>query len=148
MSMHSMISPTTTSLYGNSTQGSGIDWSKATGTSNTSNSWGGTSTANTNTTSSFSNFPAMAPPPSQLQSQSNPYSSFNIAPPPVKSAGTNSFSIAPPPMANKTVSSGTGMGMNSMASLRAQTQSQQQQRTQQQPSQQQANWGSGGDSLI
>ncbi|RAR07054.1 protein kinase domain-containing protein ppk32 [Stemphylium lycopersici] len=139
---------TTTPSYGNPSQNTGIDWSKAGGSS--SNAWGGTSstTANTNT-SSMSSFPAIAPPPTQSQS---PYSSFSIAPPPLKPA-PGTFSIAPPPgMGSRTASSGSGMGMgmnNSMASLRAQTQGQQQQKMQsQQQQQQQMNWGSGGDSLI
>lgn len=146
MNMGSMMSSntaTTTPSYNNPSQNAGIDWSKAGGSS--SNAWGGTSSTTTNTnTSSMSSFPAIAPPPAQSQS---PYSSFNIAPPPMKPA-PGTFSIAPPPgMGSRTASSGSGMGMgmgmnNSMASLRAQTQSQQQQKTQQ------MNWGSGGDSLI
>jgi SCY1-like protein 2 len=145
-SMNSMVSPTTTPSYSNPSQNPGLDWSKASGTSMASNPWGGTaSTPNSNNTSSFSSFPAIAPPPPP--SQSNSYSSFSIAPPPMKPAGNSSFSIPPPPMANRTPSSGSGMGGNSMASLRAQTQSQQQQRPQQQ-TQQPTDWGSGGDSLI
>ncbi|CAO2650564.1 Nn.00g018560.m01.CDS01 [Neocucurbitaria sp. VM-36] len=137
MSMNSMISPAATTSYSN-TQNSGIDWSKASGTSTTSNPWGGNSTT-PNTSSGLSTFPAMAPS-SQSQHQSSLYSSFSIAPP--KPATNSSFSIPPPPglsMANRTASAGSGVGMNSMASLRAQTQKQQQQP--------QGNWG-GGDSLI
>jgi SCY1-like protein 2 len=142
VSMNSMMSPTTTPSYtNNSQQNSGVDWSKASN-SMSLNPWGGTpSTTTTQNTSSFSNFPAIAPPPAPSN-----YSSFSIAPPPMKPAGNGSFSIPPPPMGNRTTSSGSGMGVNSMASLRAQTQSQQQQKSQQ--SQQQTNWGSGGDSLI
>ncbi|KAI4695783.1 hypothetical protein J4E81_006112 [Alternaria sp. BMP 2799] len=152
MSMNNMVSPTaSTPSYTNPTQSGGIDWSKASGstTMSSSNTWGN----NTNTTNSLSSFPSIAPPPSQSRTQS-PYSSFSIAPPPAKPAGTGSFGIAPPPMGSRTASSsggGMGMGMNSMASLRAQTQSQQQQQQQQQnhqQNQQQMNWGSGGDSLI
>ncbi|KAI4661357.1 uncharacterized protein J4E79_005170 [Alternaria viburni] len=148
MSMNNMVSPTTTTpSYTNPTQSGGIDWSKASGstTMSSSSTWGN----NTNTTNSLSSFPSIAPPPSQSRTQS-PYSSFSIAPPPAKPAGTGSFSIAPPPMGGRTASAGggMGMGMNSMASLRAQTQSQQQQQQQQQQNQQQMNWGSGGDSLI
>ncbi|EFQ93302.1 hypothetical protein PTT_09355 [Pyrenophora teres f. teres 0-1] len=145
MSMNSMMtSSTPTPSYGGNTQSSGIDWSKAGSSMASSNTWGNTSaTANTtaNQTSSFSSFPAIVPPPSQGR-QGSPYSSFSIAPPPMKPAGASSFSIPPPPMGNS---------MNSMAGLRAQTQNQQQQqRTQQQQQQQvqQTNWGSGGDSLI
>lgn len=144
ISMNSMISPTTIPSY-NNTQTSAVDWSKAAGSSMASNPWSGTSST-LNPSSGFSNFPTLAPtpPPVQPQAQphSNPYSSFGIAPPSVKPAGISSFSIAPPPSlntANRTVSAGSGMGMNSMAALRAQTQQQQQQ---------QSNWGSGGDSLI
>ncbi|KAF1837205.1 protein kinase domain-containing protein ppk32 [Decorospora gaudefroyi] len=147
--MNNMISPTTTPSYNTSTQNSGIDWSKAAGSANPWSSAAPTTTTNAN--NSFSSFPAIAPPPLQPQSQSNPYSSFNIAPPPMKTTGGSSFSIAPPPMPNRTVSSGSGMGMglNSMASLRAQTQSQQQQqRPPPQNQNQNQNWGSGGDSLI
>jgi SCY1-like protein 2 len=142
MSMNSMTSPTsTTPSYTNTTQGSGINWSKASGSSTMSsaNTWGnsmGSTNANMSTTNSSSSFPSIAPPPSQSRTQS-PYSSFSIAPPPLKPANTGSFGIAPPPM-----------GMNSMASLRAQTQNQQQQQQQQQQNQQQTNWGSGSDSLI
>ncbi|KAI4938667.1 hypothetical protein J4E86_011207 [Alternaria arbusti] len=153
MSMNNMVSPTaSTPSYTNPTQSGGIDWSKASGSTSmsSSNTWGN----NTNTTNSLSSFPSIAPSPSQSRTQS-PYSSFSIAPPPAKPAGTGSFSIAPPPMGSRTASSsggGMGMGMNSMASLRAQTQSQQQQQQQQeqqqQQNQQQMNWGSGGDSLI
>lgn len=147
MSINSMISPTTntTPSYTN-TQNSGIDWSKTSKSSMTSSPWGGTSSTS-NTTSGFSSFSALAPAPApyQTQSQSSMYSSFSIAPPPLKPTGSSSFSIAPlPSMGSRTVSSGSGMGMNSMAALRAQTQTQQQQ---QQP-QQQTNWGGGGDSLI
>ncbi|KAI4925110.1 uncharacterized protein J4E92_007148 [Alternaria infectoria] len=143
MSMNNMVSPTTTTpSYTNPTQSGGIDWSKASGgtSMSSSNTWGN----NTNTANSLSSFPSIAPPPSQSRTQS-PYSSFSIAPPPAKPAGTGSFGIAPPPMGGRTASAGggMGMGMNSMASLRAQTQSQQQQQNQQQ-----MNWGSGGDSLI
>mgnify|MGYP006877408223 CR=1 FL=1 len=137
MSMNSMMSSSTpTPSYGANTQSSGIDWSKAGSSMASNNTWGNTSsTANTTTshqTSSFSSFPAIAPPPSQGR-QGSPYSSFSIAPPPMKPAGASSFSIAPPPMGNS---------MNSMAALKAQVPSLQQQRTQQ------TNWGSGGDSLI
>jgi SCY1-like protein 2 len=141
MSMNSVIPPSISTTP----QSSGIDWSKATNSSSMN-------------TSSFSSFPAMAPPPAQSQAQANPYSSFSIAPPPLKStmsSGSGTFSIPPPPgMGSRTTSSTSGMGMgmgmnNSMASLRAQTQSQQQQqRQQQQQPQQPTNWGSGGDSLI
>jgi SCY1-like protein 2 len=156
MSMNNMTSPTsTTPSYTNTTQGSGINWSKASGSSTMSsaNTWGnsmGTTNANMSTTNSSSSFPSIAPPPSQSRTQS-PYSSFSIAPPPLKPANTGSFGIAPPPMGSRTASTGggmgMGMGMNSMASLRAQTQNQQQQQQQQQ-NQQQTNWGSGCDSLI
>ncbi|KAF2856238.1 protein kinase-like protein Scy1 [Plenodomus tracheiphilus IPT5] len=146
VSMNGMMSPTTTPSYTTPTSnGSGVDWSKAAGSSMASNPWG-SSSLTTNTTKNFSSFSSMAPAPQQNYSQSNPYSSFSIAPPPLKPAGNSSFSIAPPPSmgtANRTPSSSSGLGMNSMASLRAQTQTQQQQKQQQQ-----ANWGSGGDSLI
>ncbi|KAF1840983.1 protein kinase-like protein Scy1 [Cucurbitaria berberidis CBS 394.84] len=133
-SMNSMMSPTIPPSYSNS-QNSGIDWSKAAGSSSTPSA-----------SSGFSSFPSLAPAPSQPQSQSSPYSSFSIAPP---KATNSAFSIPPPPslnMANRTASAGSGMGMNSMASLRAQTQNHQQQ--QQNRQQTQGSWGSGGDSLI
>lgn len=148
MSMNGMMAPATTPSYNNA-QGSGIDWTKAAGSITASNQWGSTSST-ANTMGGHSNFSSMAPMNSQAQGQGNPYTSFSIAPPPLKPAGNSSFSIAPPPsmgMASRTASSGSGMGMNSMASLRAQTQSQQQQKPSQQQ-QQQSNWGSGGDSLI
>ncbi|KAJ4367497.1 Protein kinase domain-containing protein ppk32 [Neocucurbitaria cava] len=148
LSMNSMVSPTTTSSYGNA-QNSGIDWSKAGGSSSTPNPWS-TNSSTLNTSNGLTSFAALTPS-SQSQTQSNPYSSFSIAPP--KPITNNSFSIPPPPglnMANRTVSAGSGMGMNSMASLRAQTQNhqQQQQQKQQQQQQSQGNWGSGSDSLI
>jgi SCY1-like protein 2 len=137
MGMNSVISPSATTT----TQSSGIDWSRAANSSSMNSS-------------SFSSFSAMTPPPTQSQAHGNPYSSFSIAPPPMKPAtgsGAGTFSIPPPPgMGSRTASSTSGMGMgmgvgmnNSMASLRAQTQTQQQQQQQQQ-----MNWGSGGDSLI
>jgi SCY1-like protein 2 len=140
MNMNNIMSPTsaTTPSYNNTTQSSGIDWSKAGNSSMASNNWSNMATSNTNTNNSLSSFPSIAPPSSQSRTQS-PYSSFSIAPPPAKPMGTGTFTIAPPPMGSRTSSS--GMGMNSMANLRAQTQTQQQQ-------QQQTNWGSGGDSLI
>jgi SCY1-like protein 2 len=152
MSMHSMASPTTTPSYGSQSTGTGgIDWSKASSSvSQSSNTWGTTSTPNI--TSSLSNF-SIAPPPSQVQSQtsnqSSLYSSFSIPPP--KPASTNSFSIAPPPsmgMGSRTTSTGSGMNMNSMSALRAQTQGQQQQRPQQPQQPQQQNPWNGSDSLI
>ncbi|CBX92685.1 hypothetical protein IAQ61_005943 [Plenodomus lingam] len=145
MSMNGMISPSTTTSY-TASNGSGVDWSKA-ASSMASNNWGSSSTT-ANTTNGLSHFTSMAPAPQQTSTQANPYSSFSIAPPPLKSAGNSSFSIPPPPstgMANRMPSSSSGMGMNSMASLRAQTQNQPQQKQQKQ---QPANWGSGGDSLI
>ncbi|CAN9145692.1 unnamed protein product [Alternaria alternata] len=140
MNMNNIMSPTsaTTPSYNNTTQSSGIDWSKAGNSSMASNNWSNMATSNTNTNNSLSSFPSIDPPSSQSRTQS-PYSSFSIAPPPAKPMGTGTFTIAPPPMGSRTSSS--GMGMNSMANLRAQTQTQQQQ-------QQQTNWGSGGDSLI
>lgn len=146
----SMTSPTITPSY-NSTQGTSIDWSKATGSASlTSNPWGSTTTATAS--SNLSSF-STAAPPAQPQ---NPYSSFSIAPPPSKPAtssfgippppapSNSSFSIAPPPggLGARTASAGTGLNMNSMASRMAQGHSQQQQK----PANN--NWGSGGDSLI
>ncbi len=151
MGTSSMMSPSTPS-YTN-TQGSGVDWSKVGGSTMASNPWGNTPSM-TSMSSNLSNFSALAPTPSstQPQNQSNPFSSFSIAPPPLKPAGSSTFSIAPPPsmnMANRAPASSSGMGlgmnmnMNSMAALRAQNQQQNQQ-----PSQKQPDWGSGGDSLI
>ncbi|KAL6708448.1 Protein kinase domain-containing protein ppk32 [Coniothyrium glycines] len=143
MSMNSMVTPTLTPSY-TSTPSVGIDWSKAGGTSMTSNTWGGASST-TGGVSSFST-QAPAPSPAPVQARSNPYSTFTIAPPPTKPNANSSFSIAPPPsMSNRSASSGSGMGMSSMAALKAQTQKQQQQQSVQQ---QQPNWGTGGDSLI
>ncbi|KAH7388781.1 protein kinase-like protein Scy1 [Pyrenochaeta sp. MPI-SDFR-AT-0127] len=145
LSMNSMASPTTAPSYSNSQ--SSVNWGNAGSSSLTTNPWGATSSASSNT-SGLSQFTSLAPAPSQAQPSSNPYSSFGIAPPPMKATSNSSFSIAPPPsmnMANRTASSSSGMGMNSMGSLRAQTQKQQQQS---QPQQSQTNWGSGGDSLI
>ncbi|OAK98932.1 kinase-like protein [Phaeosphaeriaceae sp. SRC1lsM3a] len=143
MSMTSMMSPTSTPSYGVSgtTTGGGIDWSKATGSTQPSNPWA----ANPSTpsmSSGLSNF-SIAPPSSQPQSSL--YSSFSIPPP--KPANNSAFSIAPPPsMGSRTASTGSGVNMNSMAALRAQTQGQQQR---QQPQQQQPStpWN-GSDSLI
>lgn len=150
MGMDSMMSqPTTAPSY--VAPSAGIDWSRA-NTSSTSG-WGSSSTSNT-VSSGLSNFSAMTPsqpqPPRQNHT-SSPYSGFSIAPPPMKPANTGTFSIAPPPMLNATNRSASASGgmrggsMNSMAALRAQTQSQQGQR---QPSQTPTNWGSGSDSLI
>lgn len=153
MGMNSMASPTTsTPSYG--TQSTGIDWSKASGSSSLSaNPWGSSSTT-ANTASNLSSF-SMASPPGQQQTnqQSNPYSSFSIAPPPVKpnnsfgippppnSGNTNSFNITLPPGLGARANSSTSM--NSMASRRAAAPSQSQQKPSTTP-----NWGSGGDSLI
>ncbi|KAF1911907.1 protein kinase-like protein Scy1 [Ampelomyces quisqualis] len=145
--------PTTPSYDIQGTSSGAIDWSKASNpTTLASNPWGATSST-PNTSSNLSNF-SIAPPPSQTQSQShtqsNPYSSFSIPPP--KPAGGSSFSIAPPPtvgMGSRTASSSSGMNMNSMSALRAQTHGQQQQRQQQpQKPQQQLNPWNGSDSLI
>ncbi|KAF2869828.1 protein kinase-like protein Scy1 [Massariosphaeria phaeospora] len=152
MSMNSVISPVaTTPSY--TSQNSVLDWGKATGTATlTANPWG-ISTPAASTSSNLSSFPIASPAiqPQTPQQQSNPYSTFSIAPPPSKptnsfgirpppSSGGSSFSIAPPPsMGNRTASNASGMGMNSMASRQTQNQ------TQQKPNQP---WGSGGDSLI
>lgn len=155
MGMNSMIAPpTTTPSY--TAPSSGIDWSKAT-TSSTS-TWGSSTTNNT-MSSGLSNFSAIAPSQPQhqppRQATASPYSAFSIAPPPIKPASSGTFSIAPPPMLNagsRSTSASGGMGamkgggMNSMAALRAQTQSQQTQRPQNQTSST-TNWGN-GDSLI
>ncbi|KAF2632089.1 protein kinase-like protein Scy1 [Macroventuria anomochaeta] len=158
MGMNSMMSqPTTTPSY--TAPSSGIDWSKA-NTSSTS-VWGNTSTNNA-MSSGLSNFSAITPSQPQPQRQNDtasPYSAFSIAPPPSKPATSGTFSIAPPPSlsaSNRSVSATGGLSMNSMggmksgtmnsmAALRAQTQSQQGQRQQNQT---QTNWGIGGDSLI
>ncbi|KAF1951462.1 kinase-like protein [Byssothecium circinans] len=157
----SMMSPTSTTPSYTSPASSGINWSRATGSTPTltSNPWG-TSPSTTNTSTGLSNF-SIAPPPSQSQpQQSNPYSSFSIAPPPSKPtsnlssfsiappplSSSNSFSIAPPPMGNNRMGSGSsGLSMNSMA----QRQQQQQQQQAQKPAQNQTQgWGNGGESLI
>ncbi|PSN73096.1 hypothetical protein BS50DRAFT_542452 [Corynespora cassiicola Philippines] len=132
MGMGSMVSPaTTTPSY--TTQSSGIDWSKAGGSSSlSSNPWGGTSASMNTLSGGLSNF-SMAPPAQPQAQQSNPYSGFSIAPPPSKT--TNSFGIAPPP------STGNGT-MNGMAASRmAQNQNANQQKAKQ-------GWGNGSDSLI
>jgi len=134
MSMNSGMTSSATPSYNAPNSSSSIDWTKVGGSSTRPTTWGN-ATSPLNTTSGLSNPSSITP--------SNPYSSFSIAPPPLKPAGNNSFSIAPPPSANRTPNTSNGMGMKSMVSLRAQTQTQQQQKQQQQP-----NWGSGGDSLI
>ncbi|KAF2018822.1 protein kinase-like protein Scy1 [Aaosphaeria arxii CBS 175.79] len=148
-SMNTMMSPPPIS-----TQSSGLDWSKASST--TSNQWGGGGIASaTSTTPGLSNF-SMAP--QQQQSQTNPYSSFRIAPPPSKPAGSfgippppsggGTFSIAPPPgQASRfggAPAPGGGMSMNSMASRMATSQKQTQNQNQNQ-----TGWGANdGGSLI
>ncbi|KAF2686518.1 ARM repeat-containing protein [Lentithecium fluviatile CBS 122367] len=148
MSMNSMTSPAITPSI--STQSTSIDWSKTTGSSTlNSNPWGSTTTAST--TSGLSTF-SMASPPAQQQS--NPYSSFSIAPPPAKPA-TSSFSIPPPPMSSsnsfsiapppggigaRATSASSGLSINRMG------QNQNQQQQQQKPAN--TGWGGGGDSLI
>ncbi|KAJ4361171.1 Protein kinase domain-containing protein ppk32 [Ascochyta clinopodiicola] len=157
MGMNSMMNQsTTTPSY--TAPNLGIDWSKA--NASTSN-WASSSTSNT-MSSGLSNFSAIAPSQPQPQRQNNtasPYSSFSIAPPPMKSANNGTFSIAPPPSlgaSNRSTSASGGLSMNSMggtkggnmnsmAALRAQTQSQQSQRP---PNQAPTNWGNGSDSLI
>ncbi|EOA82238.1 uncharacterized protein SETTUDRAFT_34970 [Exserohilum turcica Et28A] len=147
MSMGSTMTPSTTTI---TPQSSGIDWSKAANSS--SNAWASTSSTPSTNTSSLSSFPSMTPALAQPSAHGNPYSSFSIAPPPIKPANTGTFSIPPPPsMGSRTTSATSGMGMgmnNSMASLRAQTQTQNQHPPPKQQQQQQMNWGSGGDSLI
>ncbi|KAF9696140.1 hypothetical protein EKO04_005994 [Ascochyta lentis] len=158
MGMNSMMSqPTTTPSY--TAPSSGIDWSKANASS--ASGWGSSSTNNP-MSSGISNFSAIAPSQPQSQRQNNtasPYSSFSIAPPPMKPANSGTFSIAPPPRlgtSNRSTSASGGLSMNnmggakggnmnSMAALRAQTQSQQSQKP---PSQTPTNWGNGSDSLI
>ncbi|KAF2131778.1 hypothetical protein P153DRAFT_374556 [Dothidotthia symphoricarpi CBS 119687] len=145
-----MAPPLTTPSY--SPQTTGLDWSKSTTSSLSSNTWGNTTPQPNYASSNLSTFTST---PTQGQGQSNPYSSFSIAPPPLKSTNSSPFGIAPPPstgtfsialppMGGRSQSGGAGL---SMASLRAQTQKQG--RPQQQQQQQQGgNWGSGGDSLI
>ncbi|KAF9740906.1 hypothetical protein PMIN06_011181 [Paraphaeosphaeria minitans] len=145
--MNSMLSPTTTTpSY--TTQSSGIDWTKASGTPSLGSKPWSSSGTTPSASSGLSNF-AMASP--QAQQQGNPYSAFGIAPPPIKS--TSSFGIPPPPSTggtfNITLPPGLGaransqLSMNSMASRTGQ----QQKHKQQKPSSK-ADWGSGGDSLI
>lgn len=148
MSMNSMTAPaitpsTTTPSY--STQSSGIDWSKAGGSSSvTANPWGNTS-ATESSTSGLSSV-SLSPPPQQPRPQSNPYSAFSIAPPP--STSSNTFHIAPPPARGNRVGGTGAMNNMGMASRMAQNQNQNQNQsqTQQRPSQA---WGSNdGGSLI
>lgn len=145
--MNSMMSPvTTTPNY--TPQSSGIDWTKASGTSSlSSNPWSSSGTTPSGS-SGLSNF-TTSPQPAQ---QSNPYSAFGIAPPPIQSK--NSFSIAPPPSTggsfNITLPPGLSARANSqlsMNSMASRTGQQQQQQNQQKPSST-PKWGSGGDSLI
>ncbi|KAK7193827.1 hypothetical protein DPSP01_011884 [Paraphaeosphaeria sporulosa] len=149
--MISMLSPTTTTpSY--TTQSSGIDWTKASGTSSlSSNPWSNSGTT-PSASSGLSNFSMTSPPAQpQTQQQSNPYSAFSIAPPPIKS--TNSLGIAPPPSTggtfNITLPPGIGARANSQLSMNSMVSrtGQQQNQNQQKPSSTQS-WGSGGDSLI
>ncbi|KAF2638157.1 hypothetical protein P280DRAFT_406108 [Massarina eburnea CBS 473.64] len=146
------MSPTSTTTPNyTSPASSGMDWSRATGSTPTltSNPWGSSSlsssaTTNTNLSSGLSGFSiAPPPPPSSLSQQStgsNPYSSFSIAPPPAKPAsGLGSFSITlPPPGGNRM--SGAGIGGGGMGQRQ-----QQQQRQAPKPA---PAWGNGEESLI
>lgn len=147
MSMNSMV-PTTLSV--DKTQSTSIDWSKAGGSSAAANPWGGYSST-ANASSGLASFPALAPSSQTQSPQSSPYASFSIAPP--KPSTNSGFSIPPPPSSNlsaRSVSSGGGLGVNGISSLRAQTGARQQQNQAQQQQQQQSmgGWGNGGDSLI
>ena len=144
--MSNMASPTAaTSSY--STQSTSIDWSKASGASSPGGNPWNRSTAtssDTNALASFSMTPLAVQTPAQ---QSNPYSSFSIAPPPTKGTGSlsiqppgsggTSFNIAPPPSMGARAKSSTSM--DSMASKTVPAQKQK-------PAN--AYWSGGGDSLI
>ncbi|KAF2739876.1 ARM repeat-containing protein [Polyplosphaeria fusca] len=130
MSTNSMLTQTNTtpSYTTQAAQGSAVDWSRTTA-SVTANPWGSSSLSS----------PSMAP-----QQQSNPYSSFSIAPPP--SGGTSSFGIAPPPGPGQRM--GSNLSMNNMASMMNQNQAQTRPQAQQRPSQAWGSQDTGGDSLI
>jgi len=135
MSMNGTMPSSTTSSYHASHSSPSINWSKSGGVSTTSTTWGNSLSTPT-TTSNLSHTSSTAP--------NNPYSSFSIAPPPLKPSGNSSFSISLPPSVNQTPHSNSGIGVKSTISSKAHAHSHQHKQTQNK----QPDWANGGDSLI